>query len=95
MSDKEFSFQVWPYEGPEYISDDLSCDVCKKKLKVRILGNLAVTCKVTWHRWREDGVDIERICEDCSDPISQLLDQIANYNNTGDPNDDSWLEDDE
>lgn len=92
---EEFSFQVWPYEGPEYISNDLSCDVCKKKLTVRILGDLAVTCKVTWYRYTEEGVNIERICDDCSDPISNLINQIDNYNKTGDPNDYSWWEDDE
>ena len=91
---EEFGIEVEPYDGPEYISNDLSCDVCRKKLTVRIIGNLAVTCKVTWYIHHEDGVDIECICEDCSYPLSDLLSQIANYNHTGDPDDDSWLDND-
>lgn len=93
---EEFSFEVKRYEGPEYLSFDRSCNVCRKPLKVRILdGLMAITCKWDWNKWSENGVEVEEICEDCSYALMGLEHQIFNYNNTGDPNDDSWRVDEE
>jgi hypothetical protein len=100
MSDG-FEFEIISrYEGPQWPSDRFNCECCKKPLKVWLLdiagveyAHLENDQKITHHT---DGTKtVETFCRSCLNAIFVFGCQINNYSETGDPDDFSWMEDDE